>query len=193
MKQNILLTILSMCLSVWCQQLSPPLNFRDAISYLNTKIDHQSKLKSIFNQIPQRIDFSTQKFIENSLEKLLNENVLNVSTDCQTQLEQLLFGFQHKMEWSLRVLDSFGKIPSGLFNGNMAWLGEYSECRNVSDNQGNWTGKYALLSKPLINYDPQNAIKNSGLKYGLCVPKKCSQRDIFELINQSNFNCNFSF
>lgn len=88
------------------------------------------------------------------------------------------------MEWSFRALDSFGKIPSGIMDGNLAWLGEFSECRNISANEGNWTGKYALLVKPLESFDPQNAIENFGLKYGICVPNKCSQHDIYEIIDQ---------
>ena len=41
------------------------------------------------------------------------------------------------------MIDSFAKVPSGIMNGHLAWLGEFAECRNVTS--GNLTGKYALF------------------------------------------------
>lgn len=183
-KQFIILsTILSLWFGVKCQQPMIPLNFRDVISHLNIQLRQEPIHKSNY----YKILVYSHNFFQSSLENILYENVLNISMDCSDQLEQLLTGLKNKKEWSFRVLDSFGKIPSGLMNGNIAWLGEFSECKNISANEGNWTGKYGILSKPLKTYDPQDSIQNSGLKYGICVPNKCSQNDISQIIDQSKF------
>lgn len=188
MKQFITLsTILSFLFGAKCQQPMIPLNFRDAISHLNTELYQKPILKSNSDKILSSINFDGHYFFQNALEKIVNENFLNISMGCSDQLEQLLDGLKNKMEWSFSVLDSFGKIPSGLINGNIAWLGEFSECRNISANEGNWTGKYGILSKPLKAYDPQDSIQNSGFKYGICVPNKCSQNDILQIIDLSKF------
>ena len=60
-----------------------------------------------------------------------------------------------------QVLDSFGKPSSGILNGNTAWLGEFSECRNISNENGNLTGKYVLVTKPFdaeIFYRPDLSV-----------------------------------
>jgi hypothetical protein len=53
------------------------------------------------------------------------------------------------------VLDTFGKPPSGIIEGNLLWLGEYSECINISQPFYNWHGKYCYISKPT---DPMNPL-----------------------------------
>ena len=81
-------------------------------------------------------------------------------------------------------------------------MGEFAECRNVSS--GNLTGKYALFVHSLNAADifrPGNDIvkkfnylffklhkifdylKKKSFKYGMCVPNKCTQSDIVDLIN----------
>lgn len=43
--------------------------------------------------------------------------------------------------------------------GNFAWLGEPSECQNITAFNGNWSAHYALVTKPTSPLDffrPQN-------------------------------------
>ena len=37
------------------------------------------------------------------------------------------------------VIDAFGKINSGIFNGNLAAYGNYEECLDISTEKMNWT------------------------------------------------------
>ncbi len=41
------------------------------------------------------------------------------------------------------VIDSFGKSSSGLFEGNLFWVGEYEECIGI--NEEKFTGKYCYI------------------------------------------------
>ncbi|CAF0871536.1 unnamed protein product [Brachionus calyciflorus] len=163
-----------------------PLNFRDGIIYLNQqRQNHRHLLKNPSNlTVLNDLDLNTNQFILETLNKFFEDNdQSDVSQDCIIQLEQFYHGLRNKRQWAIRVIDSFGKVPSGIMNGNTVWLGEFSECRNISAYQGNWTGKYVLIAKPLLSYDPQNALPTGDLKLGICVPNKCTQHDIYEIIN----------
>lgn len=50
------------------------------------------------------------------------------------------------------VIDSFGKPTSGLLEGSFLWLGEYSECLNISIKDPEWRGKHCLLAKPINRF-----------------------------------------
>lgn len=69
-------------------------------------------------------------------------------------------------------------------NGHFSWLGEFSQCRNATiSSQFNFTGNYALISKPL---NAMNIIQpeSTGLfRYGLCAPIECSKEDVAQLVN----------
>lgn len=92
--------------------------------------------------------------------------------------------FKQRIKFIKIVIDSFGKLPSGVLNGDITWLGEFNECRNKTlQTVYNFTGNYALLSKPL---DPMQIFRpESGLsiRYGLCAPIECSANDLATIIN----------
>ena len=46
---------------------------------------------------------------------------------------------------NLKVLDSFGRKPSGLKKGNYVWSGEYGQCVSVREDKFN--GKYCYIDK----------------------------------------------
>ena len=45
----------------------------------------------------------------------------------------------------LLVVDSFGRKPSGILDGNTVWIGEYNQCIGVKEK--NWNGKYCYISQ----------------------------------------------
>lgn len=117
---------------------------------LNTT-SHQSDLYGHWTSLMDTEMMSS--LIVSSYERMNNSNV---SVECQTQLDQLVDGLRKRSNWSFRVVDAFGKPPSGILNGNLDWYGEFSECRNISALNSTWTGKYALVTKPI---DPQDMFK----------------------------------
>lgn len=42
------------------------------------------------------------------------------------------------------MLDSWGKFPSGFFDGNMFELGAFSECFNIQQNEELYKSKYCM-------------------------------------------------
>lgn len=59
----------------------------------------------------------------------------------------------------LIVIDSFGKPTSGILQGSMYWLGEYSECLNITEKS--FQGKYCLLGKPTFPQAPESFVNKN--------------------------------
>lgn len=104
----------------------------------------------------------------------------NVSEDCLEQLEYFGSALKAKEFWAFEVIDSFGKLPSGIVKGHLAWLGEFSECQNITS--GNFTGQHVMLSKP-PNLNDMFRNGQIAFKYGICAPDRCSKADIVNVIN----------
>jgi hypothetical protein len=45
-------------------------------------------------------------------------------------------------------LDAFGKPESGIFDGNLFWLGDYNECTSTIEKTVAFKGKYCKISNP---------------------------------------------
>lgn len=56
------------------------------------------------------------------------------------------------------VIDASYKIPSGIFDLNMAWIGSYEECINIESKLNDVKGKYCLTT---IGIDSSTALKSS--------------------------------
>ena len=76
--------------------------------------------------------------------------LLNSSFFCHKILLTIFF--------SQLVVDSMGKLPPGVMDGNTNWLGSYSECTNVTVNytdiKTRWkyfTGRYCDVKVAMAN------------------------------------------
>jgi hypothetical protein len=126
------------------------------------------------------IDFQAQLAINHNYFKS------NLSETCSKQVSNLINGLRKKQNWSLRLVDSYGKLPAGLLNGNLLWMGDFEECLNITVDTLNWTSKYCYLTKNPNGdelFDAQNV--NLYLKYGMCAPNDCSTQDIATIVNSS--------
>jgi hypothetical protein len=45
-------------------------------------------------------------------------------------------------------MDSFGRKPSGIMEGNFVWTGQHSQC--VGINVPEWTGKYCYIRESIM-------------------------------------------
>ena len=84
-------------------------------------------------------------------------------------------------------MDSLGKPPSGILEGAIDWIGEYSECINSTNSIANWTAKYCSVNTDNI---PQPLGPNNQklmFTYGLCSPSVCTREDIAAAVNFSKF------
>lgn len=80
-------------------------------------------------------------------------------TDCKcTPLNQQK---RNERTWIFDVLDSIGKVPSGILGGNNLWVGSWTTCRKIhvlKNSQGqNWNGQYCMAH--LSAYERDNPLK----------------------------------
>ena len=115
-----------------------PINFKDALSSFNHHSAHSLLDRQHFHVFDSKYLFRHGNFHS------------NISTECRDKLESVFTGLSRREMWALQVADSFGKMPSGIYQDNLAWLGEFHECRNISiPNNSSFKFNYALLSKRL--------------------------------------------
>lgn len=100
------------------------------------------------------------------------------------------------------MIDSYAKVPSSLLLGNILWMGDYDECRNVSS-RGNlsinvpfikteipaeFNGQYCratFINKTGIVGPIIGSNLKAGLNYGLCLPSSCDEKSMQPLIHLS--------
>jgi len=76
-------------------------------------------------------------------------------------------------------LDAFGKPRSGILFGNTKWVGQFNECLNSINETVDFKSNYCTVKKPENNFD----LFSMNIGLGICVPAKCSNKDIVELVN----------
>lgn len=111
---------------------------------------------------------------------------LAVDGKCSDDLIQILSNL--KSQWALDMLDSDGKLSSGIFRGALIWPGHYSECLNVyapldENGHGDFHGQYCVSSWSL-NFGKK--FSNLPLSVGLCVPDSCSADHIKTALKNSS-------
>uniref|UniRef100_A0A182LXU7 Nose resistant-to-fluoxetine protein N-terminal domain-containing protein n=1 Tax=Anopheles culicifacies TaxID=139723 RepID=A0A182LXU7_9DIPT len=155
------------------------------------------------------IDYST---IVEGLQSLDIRQLPNV-TQCDRQLLALATGLQAKEFWTVKLLDSWGKWPAGIFSGNLYELGHYDQCADFRQDHampliGTIRGRYCLLTVPLDNLLPsrnpptQRIMPGSSGKIwaahlGVCIPASCTAERFQQFLNNAvpklppvTLNCN---
>ncbi|EDV44675.1 uncharacterized protein Dana_GF20203 [Drosophila ananassae] len=87
--------------------------------------------------------------------------------------------------WALKVIDSWGFLPSGILTGNLIDLGNYDECLSINHavtSSHSVKGKYCFSRYPLApNISPLLALKTA-----VCFPASCSA-DIMDTMMRKLF------
>ncbi|KAH8278500.1 hypothetical protein KR018_004096 [Drosophila ironensis] len=91
--------------------------------------------------------------------------------------------------WALKMIDSWGSLPSGILAGNFYDLGNYDECLNINAATSQTTavrGKYCFLSiSPIQLVGIQNPLAGAlKLKIATCFPASCSASHMDQFIGQ---------
>uniref|UniRef100_A0A5S6R5D4 NRF domain-containing protein n=1 Tax=Trichuris muris TaxID=70415 RepID=A0A5S6R5D4_TRIMR len=94
------------------------------------------------------------------------------------------------ISWSLKVVDAFGKAPSGFLYGNVWMLGSYDQCvkisQHIKEQDRFWEGQYCRYDMKFFQDVVQpssSSLQSKGkcydvsLKYGACLPSSCSTHD----------------
>ncbi|KAH8278499.1 hypothetical protein KR018_004095 [Drosophila ironensis] len=97
---------------------------------------------------------------------------------CIQELADLTMGLSAGQLWALKMIDSWGYLPSGILTGNFYDLGNYDECLNIKQEMSQSTirGKYCFLTVyPGKLMGVNSAISNMvSVKTATCFPASCS-------------------
>nr|XP_044251479.1 nose resistant to fluoxetine protein 6 [Drosophila takahashii] len=110
---------------------------------------------------PLGIEFT--EYLKNATLKRNSRLANKDDTLCLKELEALMKGLSSSENWALKMMDSWGKIPSGLLTGNTWDLGNFDECLSINQVIGSQKirGKYCFL------------IANK-TRIATCFPSSCS-------------------
>ncbi|GIY60987.1 nose resistant to fluoxetine protein 6 [Caerostris darwini] len=187
------------------------------------RVSQNVTVESKFEEDPSVTKWKEADKVARKFSGLLVKNILpfavrsfediDLSTPCSRSLIKFLTGVKQLKLWAFKMLDSSGKIPNGLFMGNINSLGDYDECIETVV-PGYFQGQYCLLdvSPPLpdrrpfsssdsmirefINItDPESATAGF-LRFGnyyyhlkfrssICVPSTCSIEDIQKVVEKA--------
>uniref|UniRef100_A0A5S6Q3U7 NRF domain-containing protein n=1 Tax=Trichuris muris TaxID=70415 RepID=A0A5S6Q3U7_TRIMR len=134
---------------------------------------------------------------------LLNGTATKVFKICEADMDkQRCYNETNKLiyenMWAIRFVDAFGKIPSGIFDGNLIFLGSYAECVKLDvprweassqeQRNGSVGGRNCIVQLGLPPLTDQWQPSESALrrtlvteplfKWGICVPSTCKASDI---------------
>ncbi|KAL5012244.1 hypothetical protein ScPMuIL_010795 [Solemya velum] len=104
--------------------------------------------------------------------------------------------------WAMQMLDASGKIPSGLLQGNINWLGSYDECTNITvtlteeqianrtlaEPYGVQYCRVSISLLPLYSLGkdedaiPMAARAMANGMIGVCIPRSCTKGDAAGLV-----------
>uniref|UniRef100_A0A915CTC2 Nose resistant-to-fluoxetine protein N-terminal domain-containing protein n=1 Tax=Ditylenchus dipsaci TaxID=166011 RepID=A0A915CTC2_9BILA len=90
--------------------------------------------------------------------------------------------------WILTWVDSIGKMPSGISDGNYHWLGDYEQCQRLKDDHL-FNGRYCLLQFEVPDSIASKAITCEEddshpleVHLGICLPAGCSLDETRQLV-----------
>uniref|UniRef100_A0A9J2Q3Z0 Nose resistant-to-fluoxetine protein N-terminal domain-containing protein n=1 Tax=Ascaris lumbricoides TaxID=6252 RepID=A0A9J2Q3Z0_ASCLU len=79
--------------------------------------------------------------------------------------------------WIITWLDSLGKMPSAISEGNHHWLGDYEQCMELKKS-GLFDGRYCLMQLEVPDSDLDEGCLQTdplAIDFGICAPEHCSE------------------
>ncbi|XP_060663280.1 nose resistant to fluoxetine protein 6-like [Drosophila nasuta] len=115
--------------------------------------------------------------------QLENFTLADVDTQCAQDLAQVQLALGNNTNWALKMLDSWGSLPSGVLEGNTRSLGNYDECLRINQQiSTDYTlqGKYCFARLPV----GQLFQSTSNANIAVCFPTTCDSTDMDILLRQ---------
>ncbi|KAH8354694.1 hypothetical protein KR084_002745 [Drosophila pseudotakahashii] len=108
---------------------------------------------------------------------------------CLADLSKFMEGLSSAQLWALKMIDSWGSIPSGYLFGNLVDLGNYEECLRVDSaisETHSIKGKYCFMELPIYKWLGLNAdvLRVTNMKTALCFPSSCSATAMENFLKQ---------
>ncbi|XP_063698251.1 uncharacterized protein LOC134829183, partial [Culicoides brevitarsis] len=132
-----------------------------------------------------------------------------VSMDCKKTLKKVQRAFVEDEIWTIKLIDSSGRIASDFVAGNNYWLGSKDACYGVNQQLSlrdmSLSNRYSRFNDANLTYAKapfeflyyvtyvehhspyqleHKMFKDNILHLGTCLPKICSNADVTELINE---------
>ncbi|GAB1602612.1 hypothetical protein Ahia01_000540800 [Argonauta hians] len=102
----------------------------------------------------------------------------NVSDKCCEDSITVLSSLLHKEMWAIQMVDAYGKLSSGVLQGDIHFPGSYDQCLSIKVPKSFHT-KYCQLVVPTDQFNvPVSLGARGGLKLGMCVPDSCSEIEL---------------
>ncbi|XP_064538746.1 nose resistant to fluoxetine protein 6-like [Drosophila montana] len=103
---------------------------------------------------------------------------------CMADMSLWMKGLTSGSYWSLKMIDAWGSIPSGILYLNLVDIGNYGECIKIS--QDAIRGKYCLAELPFLSLLGVDSpiMRSSKLKIGICFPSSCTAAHMDTFLNQ---------
>ncbi|KAH7645179.1 nose resistant to fluoxetine protein 6 isoform X1 [Dermatophagoides farinae] len=131
--------------------------------------------------------------ILNVLQMILSQSHWNDHHgQCHSSLKQLIGDARKRKHYAMKMIDSNGRLTSGLLEGRFTNLGQFSEC--VTTSSESFSGKYCTVYISIPNNLITVLSNISGFdhimyetvsaKLGVCLPSTCSQEEIEAIARQ---------
>ncbi|KAI1729179.1 nose resistant to fluoxetine protein 6 [Ditylenchus destructor] len=109
----------------------------------------------------------------------------NECAQCQRETAEIY----DNNSWILTWVDSIGKMPSGISDGNYHWLGDFEQCQRLKDDKL-FNGQYCLLEFEVPDVISSKGVEcasddhSSGLEVnlGICLPAGCNLDETKRLV-----------
>ncbi|KXJ74406.1 hypothetical protein RP20_CCG013730 [Aedes albopictus] len=128
--------------------------------------------------VPQFVEFLGS---QSSTWNFTNSSTAEWDRPCVNQLELFVKQLQNNAAWAVNMYDSWGKVPTGVFFGNIYEFGNFDQCRRVqySHYYGKIGGQHCTM---MVNVQGLQ-LPLPPIWYSICVPDVCQPRMVSELVN----------
>ncbi|XP_021346852.1 nose resistant to fluoxetine protein 6-like isoform X1 [Mizuhopecten yessoensis] len=158
------------------ENVKPPTgDIADLLKMLST-LDEQS-LKLLLQGF--NIDGGALSFLTGALSggSLNSMDFSTLSPGCSAALDVLVVEVKEQKTWALKMIDAWGKPPSGILTGNTHMRGSFDQCLAVQPEIEKGT-PFATTFCVAGNMEPL-----LGMSIGMCVPRICTDSDVYNLTN----------
>uniref|UniRef100_T1KBF4 Nose resistant-to-fluoxetine protein N-terminal domain-containing protein n=1 Tax=Tetranychus urticae TaxID=32264 RepID=T1KBF4_TETUR len=171
--------------------------FLVSIVPLNCEPDHLQSWKNFWS-ISDSAFRKLGNYFDNQLTPLIKSE--SISSSCQGSLLKFIDGIKNFDIDSVRMFDSWGKLPSGLLFGSWSDLGSFDQCVSLENSQyclltgsmplpskRQHEGLFIPLDKSSFNltdplsvhlYPYAHYFHNVNLTFGVCAPRECSPQEM---------------
>lgn len=117
------------------------------------------------------------KGIFNSITEVLKSaeldlSQLNISFACMNDTMKVIDDLETE-DYARRFVDADAKIPYGILQGQVFWVGDYNECINITSTYNAFTG-HSFKGRYLT-------ARTTQLTIGFCMPDSCEKEDVMSL------------